>query len=96
MAFVRRGIETFPFEDMSEVATACSAGNLCPGHERGPVLVTVDRTGNGIIECWPSTAGIELGCALVQRRSAPPAIVDTWLVKLVIFAGSRRLSAFLA
>ncbi len=97
VALVGRRVETFTFEDVSQVATTVLASDLDPLHAPTPVRVPVDRSWNSVEESRPAATRVELGGSFVKRRIAAGASVDTFLgVVLVVFASTAHLCALLA
>ncbi len=76
--------KSFAQKNMSQVAVAVGAHNLCPA----PVRVAQSCNGPGylVVETGPSATGIELGCGFVQRGITLFAVIDPWLVVLVVFS----------
>jgi hypothetical protein len=83
-------------ENMSQVASAVAANDLCPFHAERAVGVSGYRARHGVEECRPSAAGLELVLGSVDWCVAASAgICAGGRGVLVVFAGERRFGAFL-
>jgi hypothetical protein len=60
---------------MSQVASAVAAHDLCPLHAECAVGVSGHRTRNGVKECRPAAARLELVLSSVDGRIAAGASV---------------------
>lgn len=66
MPLIRRCRIALAFEHMSQMSTTVAAHNLCARHAECPVLMPRHGAWDGIEECWPATARLELVVCLVQ------------------------------
>lgn len=77
MSLICGGVEALPFEDVAQVAVTLGASHLCPDHSKRLILMDHQCTGNGLVECGPSTVGVELGQSLVQWLVARHTFVNS-------------------
>lgn len=76
VSLVRRRRVALPLEDVSKMTSTVRAYNLDPLHSKCAVRVSCHSSWEGIEECWPAAAGLELVLGFVQRCVAAGAGVD--------------------
>lgn len=85
------------FEDMTKVAATVAADNLCPLHTESTVCMSRNCARDGVIICWPATAGLEFVIGLVEWRIATSACVNSRIGHMfVVFTCTRSFGAFLS
>ena len=86
MSLVRRRGVSLSLEDMSQVTSTVAAHNLCPLHAKRAVGVSSHRSRNGVKECRPAAARLELVLSSVDGRIAAGASVSAggWRVLVVL------------
>jgi len=84
---------TFPLEHMPEVTPASSAGDLCAFHAQSEVDVAGYSARDGVKEGWPAAAAVELCDALVKRRLASRARIDSGRLVMLVLARPSSLGA---
>lgn len=75
---------TLSLEDVSQMASAIAANNLCSLHTKGAISVSSDRPWNGIEICGPTTAALEFVFRLVQGSIAAGAGVYALLGHMLV------------
>jgi len=94
--FVSGRREAFSLEDVAQMSAACRADDLGAHSTERDVLMAGDCTRNGVEECGPTAATVELGHALVQGGSASSAGVNALALEMVILSGACGLCVFLS
>lgn len=86
MSLVRRRRVSLTLEHMSQVTSAVAAYDLCPLHAECAVGMSGHRTRDGIEECGPAAARLELVLSRVDGRIAAGASVSAggWRVLVVL------------
>ena len=83
MASVRRG-KAFPYEYVAQMAAAVGALDL------RPMTVGVRQALHGswylLIESRPATTSVKLVIGSIELGIAPPADIETFLIKVVVFS----------
>jgi len=85
---------TLPFKNMSEMASASRAGDLCAYSAKRTVLLTRYGTWEGIEEGWPAAATVKLGAALVKWRVAAGAGIDPCCLVMLVLPSPGSLGPF--
>lgn len=97
MSLIRGRRVPLALEDMAQVTTTVGAHNLDALHAESAIGVSCDGAGDAVKVRGPSAARLEFVVGLVDRRVAPRAGVDAVVgEELVVFAGVRGFSAFVA
>lgn len=97
MSLVRRRRVSLSLEDVSQVTSTVAAHDLCPLHAECAVGVSGHCARNGVEECRPSAARLELVLSSVDGRIAAGASVGAggWRV-LIILAGEGSFGTLFA
>jgi hypothetical protein len=75
---VSLGLERIKYIDHApKVSAAVGAGDLDPGHEHRSILLTVDRSRDGVVECWPAASRFAASSALAISINAREDLSNT-------------------
>ena len=83
-------------EDMPEVCIATGAMDFRATHEEGVVLGAAHMIGKGCVKAWPTRARLKLGVRVKEIKVAGDAVVDAFLMVVVILAAEGGFCTMLA
>lgn len=96
MSFVSGGREPLTLKDMTKMATAVAADDLCSLHAKGVVHMSLHSAGDRVEVGWPPTAGLELVVGRVEGGIAASTSIHTLgRVMGIVFSCAGALGAFL-